>query len=121
MKRAIVFVLSLAYALFLIGCEENFSIPEFSYAEESGIIYVVGEPGVKTSGFVNTTETDITFENVSEHAKNECTVAYDSVAIYRDTAECVWKVLFYTHGLLGGDQTVYLDDDGKTLLIVYGE
>ncbi|MBQ3258028.1 MAG: hypothetical protein IJA67_11540 [Oscillospiraceae bacterium] len=121
MKRAIVFVLSLAYALFLIGCEENFSIPEFSYAEESGIIYVVGEPGVKTSGFVNTTETDITVENVSEHAKNECTVAYDSVAIYRDTAECVWKVLFHTHGLLGGGQTVYLDDDGKTLLIVYGE
>lgn len=100
--------------------EPHISIPDFSYAEESAI-YAEGEPGVKTSGFTNTSETEITFENVAEHAKNECTIEYDSVTTYLDTAECVWKVHFYTYGTLGGDQTVYLDYDGKTVLIVYGE
>ena len=100
--------------------EPNNSIADFSYAEDKEI-YAEGEPGVKTSGFVNTTETEITFENVAEHAKNECTIEYDSVKTYLDTTECVWKVLFYTNGMLGGDQSVYLDYDGKTVLIVYGE
>ena len=96
------------------------SVAHFSYAEDAAI-YVEGEPGVKTSGFVNTTETEITFENVAEHAKNECTIEYDSVTTYFDPDECVWKVHFYTDIIAGGDQSVYLDCDGKTILIVYGE
>ena len=99
---------------------DKIAIPNFSYAEDMAI-YVEGEPGVKTSGFVNTTETEITFENVAERAKNECTVEYNSVTTYFDTDECVWKVHFCTDGMVGGDQSVYLDCDGKTLLIVYGE
>lgn len=100
--------------------EPHITIPDFSYAEESAI-YTGSEPGVKTSGFVNTAVTAITFENVTEYAKNECTIEYDSAAAYFDATECVWKVHFYTSGMLGGDQTVYLDRDGKTILIVYGE
>lgn len=96
------------------------SIPDFSYAEESAI-YAESSPGIKASGFVNTSETKLTLENVAEHAKNECTVEYDSVSTYLDAVECVWKVHFYNSEMLGGDQTVYLDHDGKTLLIVYGE
>lgn len=100
--------------------EHHNSIPHFSYAEDTAI-YVEGEPGVETSGFVNTTEAEITFENVPEHAKNECTIEYDSVTTYFDTDECIWKVHFYTDGMAGGDQSIYLDCDGKTILIVYGE
>ena len=99
---------------------DKLAIPNFSYAEDMAI-YVEGEPGVKTSGFVNTTETEITFENVAECAKNECTVEYDRITTYFDTDECVWKVHFGTDGMVGGDQSVYLDCDGKTVLIVYGE
>lgn len=99
---------------------DKIAIPNFSYAEDAAI-YLECEPGVKTSGFVNTTETEITFENVAERAKNECTVEYNSVTTYFDTDECVWKVHFCTDGMVGGDQSVYLDCDGKTLLIVYGE
>ena len=145
MKNLIVLGLTLVCVLSLIGCnqqsttdqniqtnnstvsgentelvESHNSIPQFSYAEDTAI-YVEGEPGVKTSGFVNTTETEITFENVAERAKNECTVEYNSVTTYFDTDECVWKVHFCTDGMVGGDQSVYLDCDGKTLLIVYGE
>ena len=99
---------------------DKIAIPNFSYAEDMAI-YVEGEPGVKTSGFVNTTETEITFENVAECAKNECTVEYDRITTYFDTGECVWKVHFGTDGMVGGDQSVYLDCNGKTVLIVYGE
>ena len=99
---------------------DKIAIPNFSYAEDTAI-YVEGEPGVKSSGFVNTTETEITFENVAECAKNECTVEYDRITTYFDTDECVWKVHFGTDGMVGGDQSVYLDCDGKTVLIVYGE
>ena len=99
---------------------DKIAIPNFSYAEDAAI-YLECEPGVKTSGFVNTTETEITFENVAECAKNECTVEYDRITTYFDTDECVWKVHFGTDGMVGGDQSVYLDCDGKTVLIVYGE
>lgn len=93
------------------------SLPGFSYAEESAM-YTEGEPGIKTAGFANTSESEITFENAAEHAEKECTVEYDSVTTYLDAAQCVWKVHFYTDGMTGGDQTVYLDHEGKTLLIV---
>ena len=145
MKNLIAVVLALLCVLSLIGCNQQSTtnqnmqtnnstesgentelveshnlIPHFSYVEDAAI-YVEGEPGVKTSGFVNTTETEITFENVAERAKNECTLEYDSVTTYFDTDECVWKVHFCTDGMVGGDQSVYLDCDGKTVLIVYGE
>ena len=119
-------VVSMDYTVYMDLAEQTkaifdkIAIPNFSYAEDAAI-YLECEPGVKTSGFVNTTETEITFENVAERAKNECTVEYNSVTTYFDTDECVWKVHFGTDGMVGGDQSVYLDCDGKTVLIVYGE
>ena len=147
MKKYIALVFAIFCILSLIGCnqqsatnkniqtnsvtehEENTglkivepddAIESFSYAADKEKL-AEGEPGVKTSGFVNTTETEITSENVAEHAGNECNIEYDSVKIYLDTAERVWKVHFYTNGILGGDESVYLDHNGKTVLIVYGE
>ena len=53
----------------------NDSINSFSYAEDCAI-YIEGEPGVKTSGFVNTTETGVNRDNVTIIAKQECTIEY---------------------------------------------
>lgn len=109
--------------------ETYISERDFSYAEDSAI-YVEGEPGVKTSGFVNTADVDIDLNNVVELAKNECTVKWDTVNVYLDTSACIWKVVFFTGNVerdgyiecvAGGDQSVYLDYSGKTVLIVYGE
>ena len=104
----------------LIVVEPYISIDDFSYAEDSRI-YVEGVPGVKTSGFVNATKVNVEYNNVTEVTENECTIKYDSCTIYLDTAECIWKVIFFTDGTLGGDQGVYLDYDGKSVLIAYGE
>ena len=96
------------------------SYPTFSYEEESAI-YVEGQPGVKTFGFVNTSEIELSFDNVVELAKNECTVKYDTTKVYFDSSSNMWKVVFYDEDVLGGDQTVYIDGRGITALIVYGE
>ena len=100
--------------------EPNISIADFSYAEESAL-YSEGEPGVKTSGFVNTAETEISFDNVVERALNECTVKYYTTQAYFDSSVNMWKVVFNDENILGGDQTVYMDGRGITTLIVYGE
>ena len=140
MKRITVIILCLVIVLLLSGCgakteqskkqftenrqseteKSDVSIPGFSYAEDCAI-YVVGEPGVKTSGFVNTNEKDVNSDNVTEIAKHECTIEYDSTKVYYDTIARIWKVDFFTKGMDGGCQTVYLDSNGITVLVVYGE
>jgi len=95
-------------------------ISEFSYTEDSAI-YIEGEPGIKTSGFVNTSEVEINFENVVEQAKKECTVKYYTTQTYFDSSTGMWKVVFNDENILGGDQTVYMTENGVTTLIVYGE
>lgn len=92
----------------------------FSYAEDSAM-FVEGEPGVKTSGFVNTSETEITFENVAEHAMKECTIEYNQVSISLDAEACIWRVDFSTSGMAGGCLSVYMNYKGITVLIVQGE
>jgi len=81
-----------------------------------------GDPGVKTSGFKNTSKLTVTNSaEAAERAKNECTIEYDTVTVLRDGWDYVWSVTFSTRGTLGSCQTVYLNDEGITLLIVYGE
>lgn len=135
MKTLIIMILCLGFVLSLVGCgtkaeqnenpqieTEDFNtlILDFSYAEDSAI-YVEGEPGVKTSGFVNTTESNVNLGNIVEVAKAECTIEYNNSKIYQDTVADIWKVDFFTDGTLGNCQTVYLDSNGRTVLIVYGE
>ena len=54
-------------------------------------------------------------------AMNECTIEWSATEVYYDATKEIWKVTFYTKGVPGGDQSVYLDANGITLMIVYGE
>ncbi len=145
MKKIIIFVFVFGCILSLAGCKqlnrtepvqdnqqstqtENkleeekifISLPDFSFAQERQL-YVEGMPGVKTSGFVNVSEVEVDDINVAKVAKNECTIESTSCGTYLDTAERMWKVVFFNTDADGCDQTVYLGYDGKTVLIVYGQ
>ena len=93
----------------------------FSYAEVTNT-FKVGDPGVKSDGFVNTESAPISrIWDVKAQALNECTIEYDSVAVaYDETAE-IWEITYSTENTLGDCQSVYMDRNGVTLLIVYGE
>ena len=96
-------------------------IPSFTYSKVTEI-YREGEPGVKTSGFVNTEEVPIySAKDAIKQAAKECTVKYDTATCSLDSDADIWKVSFYRMGTLGGGQDVFLGYDGKTVLIVYGE
>lgn len=106
--------------VFKLAIPEN-TVPAFSFADESKM-YKENDPGVKTDGFKNISKVEIIDRNAAvERAKNECTIGYDSTSVSFDSAEEVWKIVFSTKGVLGGCQSVYLDKNGVTLLIVYGE
>lgn len=97
------------------------NIPQFSY---EGVLQTWGkdDPGVKTNGFQNTSETVIsTSLQAIELAKNECTIEYDTTDVSYDSAASIWQAVFYKANTAGGGQTIYMDSDGVTCLIVYGE
>ena len=80
------------------------------------------DPGVKTDGFQNTSEAVIaTPQQVIERAQNECTIEYDTTSLAYDNAADIWRVTFYTEGSVGNSQDVYLNGNGLTALIIYGE
>ncbi len=93
----------------------------FSYDTDCQI-WKDGDPGVKTKGFVNTEPRSVTTaEQALERAKADCTVSCDSAEVFRDEHTPMWKVWFYTRSGPGGDQSVYLDDEGITKRRVSGE
>lgn len=103
------------------------SLASFSYIEESSL-YKNGDPGVKTSGFLNVDSYSINNQlSAVERAKNECTIEYNSVSEYYDSETKMWRVDFQTLSqeqeiaAPGCGQSVYLDSNGITHLIVYGE
>ncbi len=94
---------------------------EFSYADELAM-FPEGTPGVKKTGFRNTTELPVHNDvEAIGRAKNECTIEWSATEVYYDATKEIWKVTFYTKGVPGGDQSVYLGANGITLMIVYGE
>jgi hypothetical protein len=106
--------------LFRIIISES-KVKSFSYGAVCQT-YKPGDPGVKTEGFKNTSEQSVaTTEEAAERAKNECTIGYDTITVLYDANEKTWSVTFSTAGTPGGCQTVYLNGNGVTLLIVYGE
>ena len=96
-------------------------IPSFSYAEVQDT-YVENAPGVLQDGFQNTSPLAIdSAEEAAQRALAECTIPYDSVTCRYDSEADMWDVCFFTSGVVGGCQVVYLNGSGVTCLIVYGE
>ena len=94
----------------------------FSYAEVTAT-FKTGDPGVKSEGFVNTESVPMSSRiwDVKTQALNECTIEYDTVTVNYDEPAKVWEVTYSTANTLGNCQSVYMDENGVTLLIVYGE
>lgn len=93
----------------------------FSYEVHSQA-YPENTPGVKHDGFVNTEEYGTyTEEKALKRAINEVTVEWDTSHVSYDREASVWLVEFSMSGMDGGGQSVYLGDNGITLMIVYGE
>jgi len=94
----------------------------FSYAEVTAT-FKTGDPGVKSEGFVNTESVPMSSRiwDVKTQALNECTIEYDTVTVNYDETAKVWEVMYSTANTLGNCQSVYMDENGVTLLIVYGE
>ncbi len=63
----------------------------------------------------------ISEEDAIALAKNECTVEYNQISVAYDVEADIWKVVFFKENTVGGCETVYLNGDGTTKLIVYGE
>ena len=96
-------------------------IREFSYAETLRE-YKIGDPGVKHENFNLCFESEITGANDAvTRAKIELTVEYDTISVSYDEASNMWCVSFWTSDIPGGDQSVYINGNGLTCYIVYGE
>ena len=97
------------------------TVHTFSYSADSD--YLDKDlSGVRADGFENTTVSPI--NNASEaveRAKKDCIVEYDAVEVSFDSEFNYWRVDFYTKGMDGGNQSVYLNSDGITLYSVCGE
>ncbi len=76
-------------------------------------------PTVKTDGFVNVDEIEMGWP--TDRAKQEVTIDQDLAQMFYDEKADVWMVRFWNSKRAGGDETVYLNGKGVTLLIVYGE
>ncbi len=100
--------------------ENPSDVAEFSYANDYE--YYADDAGAMTDGFLNTEPSVVSgVGDALGLAMLECTVKYDATKAYYDANADAWKVVFYTEGVDGGCQTVYLGGNGITLLIVYGE
>lgn len=96
-------------------------IHSFSYAETLQM-REDNNPGVKADGFQNTAKSVVsTAQQVIDRAKNECTIEYDTTDVAYDSETDIWRVIFFTEGSVGNSQEVYLDGNGMTALIIYGE
>ncbi|MBQ2830007.1 MAG: hypothetical protein IJF15_03175 [Oscillospiraceae bacterium] len=96
-------------------------VTEFSYVETVKN-YKPDDPGVKTDGFKNDSSCRYSgLDDLIELAKNECTIDYDSITLAQDSQELIMRVTFSKEGTLGNCQDVFIDDSGKTILIIYGE
>ena len=97
-------------------------IREFSYAWALEY-YKVGDPGVKHEQFNNLNiESEITGAiDAIIRAEFELTIEYDTISVYYDKDADVWCVNFWTLSMDGGCQSVYVQGNGLTCYIVYGE
>ncbi len=99
----------------------NSNLKQFSY-EAAADMYREGDAGVNTSDFSNKNASSIEDQHSAiRRAVLECTIQYNEVNVYYDSHTGMWMVLFSTTDVDGGCQSVYMDQNGITHLIVYGE
>ena len=121
MNNIVYAILGILILFSFSGCQKTYTVGEFSYAEDASQ-YTEDIPGVKLSGFKNTVPCEAdSAEKAVELAKNEVTVGYNQISVCYDESEKVWAVLSYTRNMSGGCQTVYINENGITLMCVYGE
>lgn len=93
-----------------------------SFIYEDDYAFYQGEPGFKESGFINTGKNAIeTADEAVRLALYECNVGYDNAAVDFDSSSKVYRVSFWKENTAGGDQIVYINSDGITQFIFYGE
>ena len=122
---AMIFLLSITYR----GCSapptDKAELPSFSYEEEL-LEYAEDSANVKRDNFVNIEELEsviITDLDAVDQAIKEYTL--DNVSpyyrVFFDPDTNVWKVVFNYYDEDLDKQAVYMNEKGKTLLIVYIE
>ncbi len=113
-------------ALHCSRCKESSTfvseIQEFSYAQVLEE-YKIGDPGVKHENFYNPdVEREVTSAiDAIIRAKFELTIEYDTISVSQDKDSNMWCVSFWTLNLDGNCQDVYINGNGLTCYIVYGE
>ncbi len=122
------FCFMLILILYMCGCNPTMDqessptidkVFDFNSIQEK---YTKGIPGVITDNFINGTPSPVCDQDQAiALAKKECTVQYDSTDALYDPTNKIWEVVFYMREWVGGDQEVYIDSNGITQLIVYGE
>ena len=128
MKVFISFTLALLMAITSCGCSAPPRCPEeldtFSYEEELAL-YSEDAANVKRDGFVNDTELDsklsTDFDAVDQAKKEyDLSGSLASWKVFYDPDTRIWKVVF-GYSYYDDTQAVYMNEKGKTLLIVYIE
>ena len=129
MKRFVCIAFAMLFVL--CGCANKpIEVGEFSYTAFCEY-YSDETEGIVSEGFVNTEKAEIeSVEQVVELAKKECTVEYDTIKVEYDSEQKMYRVNFSEGKVLvglqwgyviGGDQSVCINHEGITQLIVYGE
>ncbi len=97
------------------------SVNSFSYKKVCEF-YESETAGIKRSDFVNTEKSSIkNSEQAIVLAKKECNVDYDTIEVAYDSEEKIYRVSFFKEDFAGGNQDVYINQDGITELVVSGE
>ena len=125
MKRAIsIFVLIISAMTLLFGCNKDVTVTDdvevysFSF-DDVKARFPEDDPGVRTDGFNNTEKISVSgAKDAIELAKCEYNGSYDTTEVAYDEASGVWQVSFYMNNVVGGGCSVYLDDNGFTLMTV---
>ena len=124
MRKTFIICVVLALLFSLCACSNSTytgEVGEFSFKADCEY-YKPNTPGVKVDGFKNTSESKVdNADDAIKKAKVECTIEYDTIYVSFDNESNIWCVLFYTEGVDGGCQSVYIKDNGLTCYIVYGE
>lgn len=116
-KKIILITVFLLLLIVVSGSPRIYRVKSFSYASD----YSAFNSWAKFSGFENTVpcKAESAWKAV-ELAKNEVTVKYNRINVSFDEIEKIWRISFYMADYVCGDQQVYINEDGITLMLVWG-